>query len=94
MQTPPIVLAGLAALLLFALGRSLRIVQHHDEGLLFRLGRVVGLKEPGLVPLVPVITTVSWRSTCWAPAGCGALTHRRVPETTAAAGPHYYGCGR
>ena len=93
MQTLLLVLAKLAVLLP-PLARSLRIVQRCDEGLLFRLGRVVGVEDPGLVRLVPVITTVPWRSTCCARAGWGALTHGRVPETTAAAGLPYYGCGR
>ena len=39
--------------------------------------------------LVPGITTVSWRSTCCTLAGCGALTHRRVAQTAAAARPRY-----
>jgi regulator of protease activity HflC (stomatin/prohibitin superfamily) len=49
------VLAGIAVLTLVALALSLRIVQQYQEGVLFRLGRVVGLKKPGLVVIVPVI---------------------------------------
>ncbi|MDQ1518597.1 MAG: hypothetical protein QOE80_4427 [Actinomycetota bacterium] len=41
------------ALLILAL--SLRVVQQYEEGVLFRLGRVVGQKKPGLVMIVPVI---------------------------------------
>jgi regulator of protease activity HflC (stomatin/prohibitin superfamily) len=43
----------LVALLILAL--SLRVVQQYEEGVLFRLGRVVGQKKPGLVMIVPVI---------------------------------------
>jgi regulator of protease activity HflC (stomatin/prohibitin superfamily) len=41
------------ALLVLAL--SVRVVQQYEEGVLFRLGRVVGQKKPGLVMIVPII---------------------------------------
>ncbi len=93
MQTLLVALAALASLFCVALARSRRVVQQCEQGLLVGRGRVVGLEEPGLVRLVPVISTVSWRSTCCTPDGCGALIHRRGPETTAAAGPPSSGCG-
>jgi regulator of protease activity HflC (stomatin/prohibitin superfamily) len=40
-----------AAVLLFAL--SLRVVQQYEAGVLFRLGRVIGLRTPGLHRIVP-----------------------------------------
>src|SRR5947209_4413317 len=49
------VLALTAVLVLVALALSLRIVQQYEEGVLFRLGRVVGQKKPGLVRIVPII---------------------------------------
>jgi regulator of protease activity HflC (stomatin/prohibitin superfamily) len=49
------VLAAMAVLILVALALSLRIVQQYEEGVLFRLGRVVGQKKPGLVRIVPFI---------------------------------------
>src|SRR5437588_3805199 len=55
MQVLLAVLAGIAVLTLVVLALSLRIVQQSEEGVLFRLGRVVGLKKPGLVRIVPVI---------------------------------------
>src|SRR5437016_5095979 len=55
MQVLLAVLAGIAVLPLFGLARSLRIVQQYEEGVLFRLGRVVGQKKPGLVRIVPII---------------------------------------
>lgn len=55
MQILLAVLAGIAVLVLVALALSLRIVQQYQEGVLFRLGRVVGLKKPGLVMIVPVV---------------------------------------
>src|SRR5207253_4207684 len=55
MQVLLAVLAGIAVLTLVVLALSLRIVQQYEEGVLFRLGRVVGLKKAGLVVIVPVI---------------------------------------
>ena len=55
MQILLAVLAGIAVLAIVALALSLRIVQQYQEGVLFRLGRVVGLKKPGLIVIVPVI---------------------------------------
>jgi regulator of protease activity HflC (stomatin/prohibitin superfamily) len=49
------VLVILVVLALIALSLSLRIVKQYEEGVLFRLGRVVGVKTPGLVLIVPVI---------------------------------------
>ena len=50
--TVVVVLVVLAALW-FAL--SVRIVKQYERGVLFRLGRVVGVREPGLTLIVPVI---------------------------------------
>ncbi|MFC8503443.1 slipin family protein [Pedococcus sp. NPDC057267] len=44
---------GLVVVLLLAL--SLRIVKQYELGVLFRLGRVIGVREPGLRVIVPVI---------------------------------------
>src|SRR5918999_3173002 len=47
-----VVIAGLA---LLGLALSVRIVQQYEKGVLFRLGRVIGVREPGLRLIVPVI---------------------------------------
>jgi regulator of protease activity HflC (stomatin/prohibitin superfamily) len=49
------VVVVIAVLALVALSLSLRIVKQYEEGVLFRLGRVVGVREPGLVFIVPAI---------------------------------------
>jgi hypothetical protein len=48
---------GIVAVVIVLIGAalSLRIVQQYEEAVLFRLGRVVGVKKPGLVAIVPVI---------------------------------------
>src|ERR687887_2537460 len=49
------VLIVLAVLVLLGLALSVRIVQQYEKGVLFRLGRVIGVREPGLTLIVPII---------------------------------------
>ncbi len=49
------VLVVLGVLALFVLALSVRIVKQYEKGVLFRLGRVIGVREPGLTFIVPVI---------------------------------------
>jgi regulator of protease activity HflC (stomatin/prohibitin superfamily) len=50
-----VVVAGIALLGLLA---SLRVVQQYQMGVQFRLGRVIGVRAPGLRPIVPVIDSL------------------------------------
>ena len=53
-----------AVLALLGLALSVRIVQQYEKGVLFRLGRVIGVREPGLrliLPLIEVLRRVSLR---------------------------------
>jgi regulator of protease activity HflC (stomatin/prohibitin superfamily) len=61
LTTAVVIVAGLA---LLGLALSVRVVQQYEKGVLFRLGRVVGVREPGLrliVPLIEVLRRVSLR---------------------------------
>jgi regulator of protease activity HflC (stomatin/prohibitin superfamily) len=49
------VVVVVAVLVLVGLALSVRIVQQYQRGVLFRLGRVIGVREPGLTLIVPVI---------------------------------------
>jgi regulator of protease activity HflC (stomatin/prohibitin superfamily) len=51
-----VVTVGLLALIGLAL--SIRIVKQYEQGVVFRLGRVVGVRPPGLTRLVPVIDVI------------------------------------
>ncbi|MEN8006389.1 MAG: slipin family protein [Candidatus Krumholzibacteriota bacterium] len=42
-------------LLLFVLANSLRILREYERGVIFRLGRYVGVRGPGLIILIPFI---------------------------------------
>ncbi|KAF5028805.1 hypothetical protein DSECCO2_655240 [anaerobic digester metagenome] len=55
----------LAAIVLFLVFASLRVLNEYERGVIFRLGRVIGAKGPGLILLFPVIdrmTKVSLRT--------------------------------
>lgn len=40
---------------LFLLGSSVRVLREYERGVVFRLGRLIDLKKPGLVLLIPVV---------------------------------------
>jgi regulator of protease activity HflC (stomatin/prohibitin superfamily) len=52
-----LLIVGLIAVSVLLIGAtlSLRIVQQYEEAVLFRLGRVIGVKKPGLIRIVPLI---------------------------------------
>ncbi len=52
-----VLIVGIVVVVLFLTGAamSLRIVQQYEEAVLFRLGRVVAVKKPGLACIVPLI---------------------------------------
>jgi regulator of protease activity HflC (stomatin/prohibitin superfamily) len=59
-----IVLIVVAVLVLIGLAMALKIVKQYEKGVLFRLGRVQGLRNPGLrviVPFIDVLHRVSLR---------------------------------
>jgi regulator of protease activity HflC (stomatin/prohibitin superfamily) len=43
------------AVVLFGLALAVRIVKQYEEGVLFRLGRVVGTRDPGLRLIIPIV---------------------------------------
>jgi len=59
-----IIIIIIVIVVLIALGLALHIVTQYEAGVQFRLGRVVGTKQPGLAVIIPVIdrlTKVSLR---------------------------------
>ena len=71
-----IVVLALVALLL-----SLRIVKQYEEGVLFRLGRVVAVRKPGLtfiVPAIDVLRRVSLRIVTMPIQSQGIITRDNV----------------
>jgi regulator of protease activity HflC (stomatin/prohibitin superfamily) len=75
------VLVILVAVLLIAMGLSVRIVKQYEQGVLFRLGRVVGQRNPGLqliVPFVDVLHRVSLRIVTMPIQSQGIITRDNV----------------
>jgi regulator of protease activity HflC (stomatin/prohibitin superfamily) len=75
------VLVVVAVLALLGLALSVRIVQQYERGVLFRLGRVIGVREPGLrliVPLIDVLRRVSLRIVTMPIQSQGIITRDNV----------------
>ena len=79
-----IVLVVAAAVLLmafFGFSFSMRIVQQYEEGVLFRLGRVIAVRKPGLtliVPFIDVLRRVSLRIVTMPIQSQGIITRDNV----------------
>lgn len=48
-------LVAIIILVVFFLSAAIRILNEYERGVIFRLGRVIGAKGPGLIILIPVI---------------------------------------
>jgi len=55
MQTFPLYAVVIVILALFLLSSSIRILREYERGVIFRLGRLVALRGPGLILLIPII---------------------------------------
>jgi len=55
MEPQTVILVVVGGLVALGLGLSIRVVKQYERGVLFRLGRVIGVREPGLRLIVPVI---------------------------------------
>ncbi len=60
MYTGWIILGVVIFLLLLILPNAIKIVREYQRVVVFRLGRSIGLKGPGLVIIIPVIDKVVW----------------------------------
>jgi regulator of protease activity HflC (stomatin/prohibitin superfamily) len=49
-------------LIIFIVVASVRIVAEYERGVIFRLGRVMGAKGPGLFFIIPLVDRISRRS--------------------------------
>ena len=73
------VVLGIVVLILLAL--TLHIVQQYEKGVVFRFGRVIGEKEPGLMAIVPfvnVLRKVSFRIVTMPIQSQGIITRDNV----------------
>jgi len=78
---PLLIVVGVVVLALILLSLSLRIVQQYEQGVLFRLGRVIGTKAAGLtliIPIVDVLRRVSLRIVTMPIQSQGIITRDNV----------------
>ena len=76
-----IVLIVVVLLVLLLLGLSVKIVKQYEQGVLFRLGRVLGVRQPGLrviIPFVDVLHRVSLRIVTMPIQSQGIITRDNV----------------
>ena len=77
----PWVIVAIVAAVLVVLGLSIRIVKQYEKGVLFRLGRVIGVREPGLrfiIPVIDVLRHVSLRIVTMPIQSQGIITRDNV----------------
>ena len=82
-----IVLVVVGVLALITLMLSIRIVKQYERGVLFRFGRLVGIREPGLrfiIPFVDVLHRVSLRIVTLPIQSQGIITRDNVSVGVAA----------
>lgn len=81
MTTLIIVLVVLVVLVLIGLAMAIRIVRQYEQGVLFRFGRLVGSRAPGLrfiIPFVDVLHRVSLRIVTMPIQSQGIITRDNV----------------
>jgi regulator of protease activity HflC (stomatin/prohibitin superfamily) len=81
MKALAVVVIVVAVFLLLVLALAVRIVKQYEQGVLFRLGRVRGARQPGLrliIPLVDVMRRVSMRIVTMPIQSQGIITRDNV----------------
>ena len=81
MNTVIVVLGVVVLVVLVVLAMSVRIVKQYENGVLFRLGRVVGDRQPGLrliIPFVDVLHRISLRIVTMPIQSQGIITRDNV----------------
>lgn len=77
----PALIVAIVIVVVLLLAMSVRVVAQYDRGVLFRLGRVIGVRAPGLnfiVPLVDSLRIVSLRIVTMPIQGQGIITKDNV----------------
>ncbi len=81
MSAQIIVLIVVLLVVLLLLWMSVKVVQQYEQGVLFRLGRVIGVRQPGLrfiIPFVDVLHRVSLRVVTMPIQSQGIITRDNV----------------
>ncbi|MCW2717906.1 SPFH domain-containing protein, partial [Pseudonocardia sp.] len=81
MSTTLTVVVVAVVVVLVVLGLAVRIIKQYEQGVLFRFGRVLGAREPGLrliIPIVDVLHRVSLRIVTMPIQSQGIITRDNV----------------
>jgi len=81
MNTATVTILSVVVVALLLLAWALRIVKQYEHGVLFRLGRVIGIREPGLrliIPIIDVMRRVSLRIVTMPIQSQGIITRDNV----------------
>jgi regulator of protease activity HflC (stomatin/prohibitin superfamily) len=81
MKALSLVVLVLVVLVLLAIAMAVRVVKQYEEGVLFRLGRVIGERAPGLrliIPFVDVLHRISLRVVTMPIQSQGIITRDNV----------------
>src|ERR1700691_4202017 len=79
-----VILGILVVIGLITTGRAVRVVQQFEQGVVFRYGKLVGTKGPGLVLLAPIIDRmqkVNMQIVAMAVPAQGGITRDNVSVT-------------
>ncbi|GAF84627.1 unnamed protein product, partial [marine sediment metagenome] len=49
---------GILIIVLLILSQAVKILREYERGVIFRLGRLVGAKGPGLILLIPIVDRI------------------------------------
>ena len=52
---PLIAVGAVGIVIIFILANAIRILREYERGVIFRLGRLIGAKGPGLIILIPIV---------------------------------------
>ena len=55
MQQVPVVTIVIVLFAIIILGNAIRILREYERGVIFRLGRLIKTKGPGLILLIPIV---------------------------------------
>ena len=57
------VLVVIVVLVIMILSNAIRVLREYERGVIFRLGRMIGVKGPGLILLIPIVDKMERIST-------------------------------
>src|SRR5712691_870911 len=58
MQQVPVVTIVIVLFAIIILGNAIRILREYERGVIFRLGRLIRVKGPGLILLIPIVDRI------------------------------------